>query len=245
MSRIDDELEQAVRDADAAHPERSLPTAGDDGAGSAQASATDEARPVVADAQRRAPAVEAAQAPGKMRWGLLGALLALMGGILAIVFAGGQEAVAYSYRVDEIKAQGAQFGDRLVRVQGALVAGSLVRRDSPCEYRFMMRTLHEKTGEALEVRYPLCIVPDTFRDKEGVEVTAEGRLAADGHLQASKIFAKCPSKYDPSTHEMGDKSSSQRAQPEGTGSAVASSGQSAAREAEFAPTRVEASAGIR
>jgi cytochrome c-type biogenesis protein CcmE len=225
MSRINDELEQAVRDGEATDGNR-----GSSGSVQARTASADESRPVTA---------EASAPQGKMRWGLLTALLVLMGGILTLVFTGGQDAVAYSYRVDEIKAQAGQLGERLVRVQGSLVAGSLVRRDSPCEYRFMMRTLHEKTGEALEVRYPLCIVPDTFRDKEGVEVTAEGRLAAGGHLQASKIFAKCPSKYDPSTHEMGDQSKAST-QREGAGSAVASSGQN-----EYIPARVEPSEGVR
>ena len=189
MSRIDDELEQAVRDADATKP-------GAEGSGTARARSvsTEDARSGVAEAQPQA----------KMRWGLLGALLALMGIILALVFSGGQEAVAYSYQVDEVKAQAATLGERQLRVQGSLVEGSLVRRAKPCEYRFMMRKLNAKSGEALEVRYPLCVVPDTFRDKAGVEVTAEGRLAADGHLQATKIFAKCPSKYDPSTHQVND-----------------------------------------
>ena len=191
MSRIDDELEQAVRDAEAAKP-RAKSTASEQGA-------LDEAGPVVAEAQ----------AQPKMRWGLLAALLALMGGILALVFTGGKDAVAYSYSVDEVKAKASELGDRQLRVQGGLVEGTLVRRDSPCEYRFLIRKLEkdgklDKTGQALEVRYPLCVVPDTFRDKAGVEVTAEGRLAADGHLQASKIFAKCPSKYDPSTHQVND-----------------------------------------
>ena len=189
MSRIDDELEQAVRDAEAAKPQ----------AKSAASVQTDESQPVVADAQPR----------DRMRWGLLGALLALMGGILAMVFSGGKDAVAYSYSVEEVKTKAAELGDRQLRVQGGLVEGTLVRRDSPCEYRFLIRKLDkegklDKTGQALEVRYPLCVVPDTFRDKAGVEVTAEGRLAADGHLEATKIFAKCPSKYDPSTHQVND-----------------------------------------
>ena len=53
-------------------------------------------------------------------------------------------------------------------------------------------------GAPLKVQYAQCVVPDTFRDVKGVEVevTAEGRLAEDGHLEASKIFAKCPSKYE-------------------------------------------------
>jgi len=221
MSRIDDELEQAVRDVDAAKP-------GSKGTASGQGHSvsTDEARPVVAEAQPQT----------KMRWGLLGALLALMGGILTLVFSGGQEAVAYSYQVDEVKAQAATLGERQLRVQGSLVAGSLVRRDNPCEYRFMMRKLNAKTGEALEVRYPLCVVPDTFRDKEGVEVTAEGRLAADGHLQASKIFAKCPSKYDPSTHEMSDNSKQGGQRRDGAANSALS---------ELTPASSAAAAGVR
>jgi cytochrome c-type biogenesis protein CcmE len=191
MSRIDDELEQAVRDADASK-------------GKAKSTA-----PVQAAVTEEPAVVAEAEAPTKTRWGLLGALLVLMGGILTLVFSGGKDAVAYSYTVDEVKAKAGELGDRQLRVQGGLVEGTLVRRDSPCEYRFLIRKLEkdgklDKTGQALEVRYPLCVVPDTFRDKAGVEVTAEGRLAADGHLQASKIFAKCPSKYDPSTHQVND-----------------------------------------
>jgi cytochrome c-type biogenesis protein CcmE len=203
MSRIDDELEQAVREADVARAgDRASAgevsagevSAGEASAGRASAgrsaqarsSGGDEARPVVADAQER------------KGWGLLAVLLVLAGIVLTLVFSGGEEAVVYSYRVDEIKAKAAEFGDRQLRVQGTLVYGSLVKRDSPCEHRFMMRKLGEKTGEALEVRYPLCVVPDTFREVEGVdvEVTAEGRLDSAGYLQATKIFAKCPSKYE-------------------------------------------------
>jgi len=192
MSRIDDELEQAVRDAEASK-------------GTAKGTAS------VRAGLDEAPVVAEAQAQTKMRWGLLVGLLALMGGILTLVFSGGKDAVAYSYSVDEVKAKAGELGDRQLRVQGGLVEGTLVRRDSPCEYRFLIRKLEkdgklDKTGQALEVRYPLCVVPDTFRDKAGVEVTAEGRLAADGHLQATKIFAKCPSKYDPSTHQVNDDS---------------------------------------
>ena len=242
MSRINDELEQAVRDAEASDTASAAGSsaAGGTSARSVQArSSGDDTKPVTGEAS--------AHPAGKMRWGLLAGLLALMGTILTLVFTGGQDAVAYSYRVDEIKAQASTLGERLVRVQGSLVAGSLVRRDTPCEYRFMMRTLHEKTGEALEVRYPLCIVPDTFRDKEGVEVTAEGRLAADGHLQASKIFAKCPSKYDPSTHEMnGDAKAGGRAQEDGMGSGTRNvSAQNGSGQSEYIPARVEPSAGIR
>jgi cytochrome c-type biogenesis protein CcmE len=177
MSRIDDELEQAVRDAG----KGSAP------GGAAKRSAVDAVRPVVADAEEH-----------KRGWGLLAGLVALGGGVLFFVFNSGSDAVVYSYQVDEIKAQAAEIGERQVRVQGMLVTGTLERRDEPCEYRFMMQKAGVKGAEPLKVQYAQCIVPDTFRDVKGVEVevTAEGRMAEDGHLEASKIFAKCPSKYE-------------------------------------------------
>jgi len=50
----------------------------------------------------------------------------------------------------------------------------------------------------IDVRYPQCVVPDTFRDVPNVDVdvTATGKLAKDGQFLASEIMAKCPSKYE-------------------------------------------------
>ena len=202
-SRIDDELEQAVRDAEAddsspgasASPSSASPSAravaaragSRDGTARAGAAHPDVARPVVADAEEQ-----------KRSWGLLAGLLAVGAGVLLFVFNSGEDAVVYSYQVDDLKAQAAELGDRQVRVQGILVPGTLVRRDEPCEHRFMMQKQGLKNAEPLKVQYAQCVVPDTFREVAGVEVevTAEGRLAEDGHLEASKIFAKCPSKYE-------------------------------------------------
>lgn len=202
-SRIDDELEQAVRDGEAddsspgASPAESSASAATPtpsaravaaraGARSAVGGA-DVARPVVADAEEQ-----------KRSWGLLAGLIAVGAGVLLFVFNSGEDAVVYSYQVDEVKAQAADLGDRQLRVQGILVPGTLVRRDEPCEHRFMIQKQGVKNAEPLKVQYAQCVVPDTFREVAGVEVevTAEGRLAEDGHLEASKIFAKCPSKYE-------------------------------------------------
>lgn len=194
MSRIDDELEQAVRDAEAeadsdsgkARTAQRGSVARETARAGARA-AGDVALPVVADAEER-----------KRSWGLLAGLIALGGGVLLFVFNSGEDAVVYSYQVDQLKAKAADLGDRQVRVQGILVPGTLVRRDEPCEHRFMMQKSGVKGAEPLSVTYAQCVVPDTFREVKGVEVevTAEGRLSEDGHLEASKIFAKCPSKYE-------------------------------------------------
>ena len=128
--------------------------------------------------------------------GLLIGLLVMAGAILTLVLFSFKESAVYAKGVDELIREKDKYSgtDRAVRVQGILVNGTLVHRDPPCEHRFEMQT----KGAVLPVRYPQCIVPDTFRDmpEMDVMVTAEGKLSSAGYLEASTIFAKCPSKYE-------------------------------------------------
>lgn len=114
--------------------------------------------------------------------------------VAGLVLTGMQDKAIYSKPVDELLAQKAKFTGRPVRVEGNLVHGSLVRRDSPCEYRFSI----EKNGATLPVRFAQCVVPDTFRDVADLDVgvTVEGELQADSSFEASSVLAKCPSKYE-------------------------------------------------
>jgi cytochrome c-type biogenesis protein CcmE len=167
MSRVDDELAQAIAESET------------------DAQATEPGpvtRPVAPPPSR------------KRSVGLLVALLVMGGGILGLVFTNFQQAAVYSRGVDDLVSQKARLLGRNVRVEGTLVKGSLMRRDQPCEYRFSL----EKHGVTLPVRYAQCIVPDTFRDVPGmdVSVTAEGALSAAGDFEATQIMAKCPSKYE-------------------------------------------------
>ncbi len=167
MSRLDDELLEA---ADAVEPP----------------SNEEPAPPVVGP-----PAGSSSRS--KRNIGLLIGLLVMGGGILTLVMTSFNNAAIYSKGVDELLAQKTRLASRNVRVAGTLVKGTLVKRDQPCEYRFKM----EKNGKVLDVRYPECIVPDTFRDRPEttVQVTAEGKLTTAGYFEASQIMAKCPSKY--------------------------------------------------
>lgn len=130
----------------------------------------------------------------KRNLALLIGLLVTMAAVLTLVMNSFEGATIYSKGVDELLKERDRLADRNVRVQGTLVKGTLVRREQPCEYRFEM----EKNKQRIPVRYPGCVVPDTFKDVPGmdVEVTAEGKLASAGHFQATKIMAKCPSKYE-------------------------------------------------
>ncbi len=129
----------------------------------------------------------------KRNLGLLLGLVAMTGGITALALSF-QESAVYAKSVDQLVAEQGRLSGRAVRVQGNLVKGTLVHQEQPCEYRFRMT----KGGVELPVRYPNCVVPDTFRDVPNmdVEVTVQGKLLADNTFEASEVMAKCPSKYD-------------------------------------------------
>jgi cytochrome c-type biogenesis protein CcmE len=165
MSRVDDELAQALRESEQAASAEPAPVAGP----------VDRPRPTKSI-------------------GLLIGLLVMGGGILTLVFTTFDDAKIYSRGVEELIRDKDKMAGRNVRVEGMLKQGTLVRRDTPCEYRFTM----QRGGQEIPVRYAQCVVPDTFKDVPGIEVavTAEGSLHEGGHFEASHIMAKCPSKYE-------------------------------------------------
>jgi len=167
MANVDDELAQAVRESEQA----------------AQAEPAPVAVPV-------APAAEPPKRKGSV--GLLVGLLVMGGAVSALIFTTFEG--TYSKKVEEVTADRQKLAGRNLRVEGTLKRCTLVRRDEPCEYRFTM----VGGGSELPVRYARCTVPDTFQDVPGmvVDVTAEGTLDSSGHLEASTIMAKCPSKYE-------------------------------------------------
>lgn len=138
--------------------------------------------------------------PPSRNLGLLTVLLVMVAGIVTLFMVGLNEAAIYSTPVDQVLNQGDSMVDRRVRIEGELVPGSLRKRDQPCEYRFEI----QGTEKRLSIRYPQCVVPDTFRDvpQGGVLVTVEGALHKERYFEATSIMAKCSSKYDPTTHEM-------------------------------------------
>jgi cytochrome c-type biogenesis protein CcmE len=115
-------------------------------------------------------------------------------GVVFFVLEGMKDQAIYSKPVDELVANKARFAGRQVMAEGNLVHGTLVKRDQPCEYRFSIA----KNAVEVPVRFPQCVVPDTFRDVPGMDVgvTVEGELLADNTFLATKVLAKCPSKYE-------------------------------------------------
>jgi cytochrome c-type biogenesis protein CcmE len=112
----------------------------------------------------------------------------------AFLFFGSQasDAFVYAKPVDQVVGVSDWVGKGALRVDGDLKPGSIQFREKPCEWRFVLT----RSGKELPVRYPLCVVPDTFRDAKGVEVTVQGNLQSDGWFVANQLIPRCPSKYE-------------------------------------------------
>jgi cytochrome c-type biogenesis protein CcmE len=186
MSRkLDDELAKAIADSDDSAAKNAEPEA-----------------PASAPGFTRAVPAAPARHKGPRSMGLLITLLVMVGSLVTLFLVGFKEAAIYATPVDQLLASKDKLTGRKVRVEGELVPGTLVKRDQPCEYRFNVHGGDKSV--VLPVRYPQCVIPDTFRDvpQGGVQVTVEGSLSAAGQFDATLVMAKCTSKYDPSTHEM-------------------------------------------
>lgn len=117
----------------------------------------------------------------------------LAGGVTyLLVGTGAQSALVYSKQVHEVVAHPAQWQGRELRVEGLLKQGSVQFRQQPCEWRFVL----EKQERQMPVRFPQCVVPDTFRDNMGITVTVQGRISPDGTFLANQVIPRCPSKYE-------------------------------------------------
>jgi len=124
------------------------------------------------------------------RYGKFAALIAVILGTLIWLAAGGiGEAKTYYKTVAELNQMGpAALGKRL-RVAGDVEEGSIRRQG--VEVRFVLRQDRLKLPVVYRGPDPL---PDTFRD--GAQAVADGRMGPDGVFQASRIQAKCASKYE-------------------------------------------------
>ena len=119
-----------------------------------------------------------------------GALMALIVGTLMWLAVGGvNETKTYYKTVAELEAMHSDAKAKRLRVAGDVQPGSIVRKGKEVEF---VLTQESKT---LKVVYngtdPL---PDTFRDR--AQAVADGRLGQDGVFHATRIQAKCASKYE-------------------------------------------------
>jgi len=124
------------------------------------------------------------------KYGKFAVLIAIV--IAALVWlasSGASETKTYYKTISELSQMGDRaYTDRL-RVAGDVAGGSIQHANGQVNF-----TLTQDKRE-LKVSYtgadPL---PDTFRD--GAQALADGRMGHDGIFHATKIQAKCASKYE-------------------------------------------------
>ena len=144
---------------------------------------------------------------------LLAGTVLLGASILVAVFSLAKRTPVYARSVAEFVAH--PIRGQKVRIQGALVPGSLVREAEPCAYQFRLAEPWSPLAEVkpdappaqLSVHHPGCLVPDTFRDLPGLEmlVAVEGELCESCHrFEASHILTKAPHKYEIELRRGGD-----------------------------------------
>jgi cytochrome c-type biogenesis protein CcmE len=119
-----------------------------------------------------------------------GAMVVVIIGVLAWLAMGGiSDSKTYYKTIAELGQMGDQAKGRRIRVGGDVQAGSIVRNGA--EVTFVM---HQEAKMLKVVYNGIDPLPDTFKD--GAQALADGKLGPDGVFQASKIQAKCASKYE-------------------------------------------------
>jgi cytochrome c-type biogenesis protein CcmE len=122
------------------------------------------------------------------KFGLL--VVAILGTLGWLAAGGINETKTYYMEIKEVKALGPTAVDKgRLRVGGDVEKDSIVRDGKEVRFNLIQN----------ELRLPVIYagtepLPDTFRD--GSQALADGRMRPDGVLQASKIQAKCASKYE-------------------------------------------------
>lgn len=150
-------------------------------------------------AENQVGPVEVVEASRPERSGLsplvkVSVVFAMLAGALALLWFSttAEDAFVYSKLVGEVLHDPAAFKGRELRVEGDLKPGSILFKESPCEWRFVLLG----NGGEMPVRFPQCIVPDTFKDGVGLKVTVQGKLTDQGYFFANQVIPRCPSKYD-------------------------------------------------
>ncbi len=123
------------------------------------------------------------------RW-KFGILIVIVVGTLGWLAAGGvDEAKAYYKTIPEVQAMGSEAMTKRLRVAGDVAPGSIQRVGKDVHFTIQQEDL--KLNVIYSGSDPL---PDTFRD--GAQALADGRMQSDGNFHASRIQAKCASKYE-------------------------------------------------
>jgi cytochrome c-type biogenesis protein CcmE len=136
------------------------------------------------------------------KFGIL--VVAIIGTLAWLAVGGINDTSTYYKTVSELKQMSGDVHSKRLRVAGDVAEGSIQRNGR--EVRFTLK----QEAETLNVLYNgIDPLPDTFKD--GAQAVADGKLNSDGTFHATKIQAKCASKYEAKPGEYGAKPASKAA----------------------------------
>ena len=117
-------------------------------------------------------------------------LIAAIVGVLVWLAMGGiSETKTYYKTIAELDQMGNQAMGKRLRVGGDVQEGSIVRSGRQVSF-----VLHQDARKLKVVYSGIDPLPDTF--KGGAQALADGHLGSDGIFEASRVQAKCASKYE-------------------------------------------------
>ncbi|HVO97349.1 MAG TPA: cytochrome c maturation protein CcmE [Bryobacteraceae bacterium] len=122
-----------------------------------------------------------------LKFGFL--IVAILGTLVWLAMGGISETKTYYKTIAELNQMGDSAKERKVRVGGDIGADSIHRQGREVRFTLTQDKL------VLPVIYSgIEPLPDTFKD--GAQALADGKMGADGFFHATKIQAKCASKYE-------------------------------------------------
>lgn len=115
-------------------------------------------------------------------------VVVILGVLVFLANSGINESKTYYKTISELNNMGSRAMGTRIRVGGDVEPGSINRNGREVSF-----VLHQDALKLRVVYNSMEPLPDTF--KGGAQALADGKLGTDGVFQASKIQAKCASKY--------------------------------------------------
>ena len=129
-----------------------------------------------------------------LKFGIL--IVVIVGSLVWLALGGIRETKTYYKTIPELAQMGKAARTQRLRVGGDVRPGSIVKRGAEVSF-----VLHQGAQELNVVYSGSDPLPDTFKDN--AQALADGRLGPDGVFEASKIQAKCASKYEAKPSQRG------------------------------------------
>ncbi len=128
------------------------------------------------------------------KFGLLMAVI--VGSLVWLAVGGVKDTKTYYKTIPELQQMGKTAQGERLRVGGDIEPGSIVKTAAGVSF-----VLHQGAQKLNVVYSGTDALPDTFRDN--AQALADGRLGPDGVFEASKVQAKCASKYEAKPGQRG------------------------------------------